>query len=850
MGRNAVIQIEPNIAFQSVTSKYFRCGNDFWTGFVLKGGTSDIWFNHIEDAAIAINIMSSSANLVLAGNTINRNNKGLYAQNITVNATVAANIFDCSTPLNASTSPLAYAGVHLISCSAVIGRTDNVPGFRNTFKKQSFGMRISNSTATIGLSTFNGNTRGVYATGSNVTIRGADAGLTTNFSFDGEDVYTTQSSMNLFFCHMDSCKRNNITSLLNNNKEQVHIHDNTIHVTNEPMPANEKFGISLDRSRNGSDEEFRNTIDRNHLIIHDFGGNRRRGMHIRGGASIHDFMRIDSNTIEVMTGGSQTIHTKFVDIDISGADNFKITRNTVRSTNGYATGNNRWGFFMVNGATTPAKGNVFLGNNILGIGPDDGMCAVHAEDAGPWGICSNMTDHAYRGFHFIGSCGKSSFGANTIKDHNVDPLNAYVGGTGIFLQGHGADNVFLGDQECQANMWAVTDYALSNAYTAIVVGNETDPPLPSTIQNNQFKVADLSDPTQAPIDRNPMENWFIAGQCLQTPTDCVENQSTPNFDEQDEWIRNNYPLPQISPSVEEWQSTRYVLAKLMRYPELATGNVLVFKNAYNQSSAALFARFDSMMSAISLATAGSQTNMKNLEISIQSKQAQINALDASITDYTNLEPGLLASRAVLLGELAVLSDQYNVLLTQNISTQESLLYACEQYNNTLPANKGYEQNQKLLNALAIQYARGIELTQVDKDALHAIAQQCTQIAGRTKAAAAAMLPPEEGAQYWRENPDEYNCPQRTARDAGPQDLGFSLSPNPCSDFLNVQFELPFVGNLSISDLSGRVLESRLIHDESKGLSIPVGHLSNGVYLLTCTNSSGKLPVSTKFVVLR
>ncbi|MFZ4783823.1 MAG: hypothetical protein ACOYLC_16030, partial [Armatimonadaceae bacterium] len=58
MGKNAVIRIDPNITFQSVLSKYFRCGSDFWTGFVAMGGTANFWFNQIEDASIAIDIKS------------------------------------------------------------------------------------------------------------------------------------------------------------------------------------------------------------------------------------------------------------------------------------------------------------------------------------------------------------------------------------------------------------------------------------------------------------------------------------------------------------------------------------------------------------------------------------------------------------------------------------------------------------------------------------------------------------------------------------------------------------------------------------------------------------------------
>jgi len=315
-------------------------------------------------------------------------------------------------------------------------------------------------------------------------------------------------------------------------------------------------------------------------------------------------------------------------------------------------------------------------------------------------------------------------------------------------------------------------------------------------------------------------------------------------------VRNNYPYPQASPGVEEWQNTRYVLAKLMRYPSLATGNVLTFKNAYNQSSVTLFAHFDFLMNSISSVTVGSQATLIDLEADIDGKQAQINSLDASIIDYTNVDTGLLSSRAVLLGELAAFSDQRNALLAQNITLREPLLTACQQFNNALPSNQVYEQNQKALNALIIKHARGLELTQTDKDTLHAIAQQCIQVAGNTKSAAASMLPFEEGAQYWRENPEEYNCSEREGSNLKRSALKFMLSPNPVSDILHIQLETVLDGTLTISDFAGRTVHVLSIKEDTKTLDVPVAHLENGVYVLSFSDASGKLPTTAKFVILR
>ncbi|MCC7466271.1 MAG: T9SS type A sorting domain-containing protein [Saprospiraceae bacterium] len=833
MGKNAVIRIDPNITFQSVLSKYFRCGNDFWKGFVVLGGTADFWFNHIEDASIALDIKSSSASLIVVGNKINRNNKGLFAENVAVNAIVAANTFDCTSPLNGSVLPFASAGIELINCSAVIGRTDNVPAYRNVFRKQNFGIKLSKSTVIVGLSTFNNNGIGVSAnSSSNVTVRGVDAGLTTNTSLNGKDIYTERSSLKVFHCLLDSCKEDNISALMNKNLEEVHVFDNTIRIRGTAFP---KYGIKLDRTTTGQDDQFRNTIRRNRI---ELANNKGWGaIYVTGFPSTRDKMLIDSNIIDVGIGRDKN----FVSVFISSAENFIITRNGITSTNTYSTGDFRWAFFLTSSISDAVgKGNLFSGNSISGNGvPDNGCCAVHAVNAGSWTICNNMTDLTYKGFHFIGDNDTSIFALNTIGNHDCSP------DAGLFSRGleiHGGDGEWgrIGDQVCSDNTWTIPSYPGSSSETAYHLGDESF---------SEFYVPDMNDPNKVPTDRSPGgEQWFKLGQCLQAP-DCSGNIA-PNIDEYDEWVRTTYPVPQTPSSLSEWQDTRSLISKLMRYPLLATGDMLAFKNAYSQSSSMLFARFDSLMNALSVTTASSQTTLKNLDISIQGVQAQISALDALVSDTSTIPAGLMTSRATLLNELVILSNQRNYLLEQNSSAKEPILNALEVLNNTLPANQVFEQNQKVINAIAINQARGLAMSQQDSLALYAISQQCVQIAGRTKGRAASMLPPESGAHYWVEHGDDSGCPPVEERNITQQASEFSLSPNPCTSNLNVHFNSPFVGNISILDVSGRVVQQQVVHEKLQVLNISVEQLSNGVYILACKNATGEFSSSSKFVVLR
>ncbi|MDO8366727.1 MAG: PKD domain-containing protein [Saprospiraceae bacterium] len=79
---------------------------------------------------------------------------------------------------------------------------------------------------------------------------------------------------------------------------------------------------------------------------------------------------------------------------------------------------------------------------------------------------------------------------------------------------------------------------------------------------------------------------------------------------------------------------------------------------------------------------------------------------------------------------------------------------------------------------------------------------------------------------------------------------FLLSPNPAADVLHLQFETPLKGELVIADLSGRKVDVLTIIEETKILDLPITHLANGIYMLSFFDGSEKIPLTTKFVVLR
>ncbi len=80
--------------------------------------------------------------------------------------------------------------------------------------------------------------------------------------------------------------------------------------------------------------------------------------------------------------------------------------------------------------------------------------------------------------------------------------------------------------------------------------------------------------------------------------------------------------------------------------------------------------------------------------------------------------------------------------------------------------------------------------------------------------------------------------------------GFTLWPNPASDVLHIQFDVPWKGEITISDLSGRTVQVLSITEEIKVLDVAVDHLKNGVYVVSFTDEFGKVFTSTKIVIIR
>jgi hypothetical protein len=85
-----------------------------------------------------------------------------------------------------------------------------------------------------------------------------------------------------------------------------------------------------------------------------------------------------------------------------------------------------------------------------------------------------------------------------------------------------------------------------------------------------------------------------------------------------------------------------------------------------------------------------------------------------------------------------------------------------------------------------------------------------------------------------DNTDDRNF-QGLEESAEPSISNFQAGPNPATDNLNIQFDADGImeANMAITDLSGRVIWQKTVNTDMgfNRLSVPLGHLSNGLYLL-------------------
>ncbi len=886
MGNNASIRVDNGASVGISFSKFFACGSDRWLGFsILPNSTGNLGLLRceVEDATDAFTVQSAASFLWVVGNTINRNQRGFFSNaGQPLNIIWAGNTVDCTSNLNGTTTS-SETGMDLQNCPMVkIGLNETAqasaphPLWKNTFKRQQRGINMFNSTARVGLSDFNLNThRGILLDqNSSLTLIGgvnAKKWPPVTFSDNEQDIAATSSALNVKYAHFEKCNRSNIASVSNGSNQIISISDSHFNLSGTvAQPANSKHAIEMART-NGGAGGTRNQVYQDTVVVEAFGTFPRGGIKVTGHKTFASAgtMKIHFNEIYAHAGGRSPASTSFLEFVMGAANNNIIDHNyinTINTSPAFGVSTNRWAIYLHDGSAA-AVGNEVTANDVYGNGnasDDNGTCAMHNENCYSILYCSNETGHTYRGVHFMGNCGKARFWHNRLGDHEMTSFGPGEFSTGLLLENFDGTAAFLGTQFCAANEWRVNNYATTSKAAwfknfgtpAALTANRF------TAKNNDPLDFYFPDPLDPDGTQSPFVSWFVKDPCTSEPNPCDNTAANPTIgreiNDNDIRLAQTYPTWQANDGLDVWEEKKQLLLKLFSAPNLIGQNVYVsnFFNAHINASPYRFAQFDSMLTVAAGTPAALQDSLLLLESLFSAVSNRLDSLDGTLreeADLLNISNTFIAYRRTLLSEAGNLTLRMGNVRAQTELYRQPFLAACEAYNHALPLNTVYEINQKFLNRLGIQSVRGMVQSAADNDTLRLIANQCPEVAGRTRSRAINWLPSDEAPNYRSEFGDvNAGCTGHRSNEDERIALvtssgGMSIVPNPAHDAARVLFDQPYLGDLVLADVSGKAVALyRSINGQY--LDLNLSGLNAGVYLLSAQSSSGLRPC--KLVIFR
>ncbi|MBL7888094.1 MAG: T9SS type A sorting domain-containing protein [Bacteroidia bacterium] len=178
-------------------------------------------------------------------------------------------------------------------------------------------------------------------------------------------------------------------------------------------------------------------------------------------------------------------------------------------------------------------------------------------------------------------------------------------------------------------------------------------------------------------------------------------------------------------------------------------------------------------------------------------------------------------------------------------------------NSSLFANNVVENNQKVFNALYLNYLNNNEymFTQTEKDELLAIAEQCPFEGGNAVWQARVLYSTIENE--WIEFIDNCDASVRqmtlenTPTTETIMDNRFKLYPNPNNGQMVLEYtiEKNEEAILNIYDIAGKLIRTDLINSNNKSIAINENSLDGGIYYY-CISVKGKSVKSDKLIIIK
>ncbi|MBX2927579.1 MAG: T9SS type A sorting domain-containing protein [Saprospiraceae bacterium] len=800
-----------------------------WKGIVLLGSAKLFFLDcRVEDAEYAVHVRGA-AELSLAGNTFNRNHKGIFidpSQPLLPNAVnVIAfenNTFTCTAPLNApytgqpDPGAVSYAGIDAANCSITLGSEN----FTNTFTLMKRGITTKNAIVGVRNCLFlemadqAGNTNdsyGIYASGGSLTVTGERLTATLFRNCGDFGIYTQGVNLTVEHCFFREFNRMGIFSEGNIAGEQILLFDNRLFLENGCVA-----GIHVEAPVGGPTY----TISSNKITITEtdhlvFGIRALTPQNVFGahpGA-------ISKNNLTVNGALKSAIG---IIVEGEHATNYYVGENIIHF-NGAAPPadplENWWGIALV-GAV--AGGNNVSFNTVTGTSGLSHItrCAIHVSNSPHTQLCKNAVNHTYHGFHFIADNADSELSENTIGEHSI----------GLQIEGQ-YTTAGIGEQIRRHNVWTAPAWG----YAAWAVQCE------APVSNSLFFVENNT-PTLMPVPRNPVNGWFD-----------VDNEGETN------WCTALRPAEKITsieqrllggsltlPPVPYWELKRQLVLKLALHPEAMPIG----------SAAHLFYTTEAANSAGQLAQAAAMSAFAlQIPDSIRQILSILNQDRLGLTDSifawedalslleqdTTVNQALAAAKAPLLEALESLRLQELQIKEALRAVRLPLLQQAQSINAAVSVSEVWEINRKAITDYTIRRAMyweeppGIEL-------ITAIAWQVPNESGDAVYAARGFVNDPVLLALWMEeghspamSPSEIITPA-----AASPASEWRVWPNPAASSLQVQLPTGIAGRITLLDLWGRQMYSRVqrADEDLDTLNIAVQEWQPGIYFCVFQPEAG------------
>ncbi|RMH10601.1 MAG: hypothetical protein D6698_17500, partial [Gammaproteobacteria bacterium] len=406
-------------------------------------------------------------------------------------------------------------------------------------------------------------------------------------------------------------------------------------------------------------------------------------------------------------------------------------------------------------------------------------------------VCSNTTEDASRGFHFIFNSDGSTFSEN-----QMNPAM-----WGLLL--HWAR---IGDQVRTANRWS-TFIGAFQMFAAQLVSNPQDPL--TFPQNSEFLIHSPQ-PQFFPSNITPPMGWF--SDDFGAANSCFNNLFEGTLTEgEQQLVSGTLNLSGLS-AADLWDLERRMLLKLMQNPELMPpgSDAEAFYNARLGTVMYQLASVEEDWSQAMLPGAADQAAIDSMQNDIFGLLDQLRTIDANTPQPADFEAAIdslqVGARAAVLSQLGSTRNSLDAVLAGMYAQRTADLAAVQSTLDGINPSTVYETNRKQLFQMLSDWGAGQEPDSTDLAFVRSLAAQCPSEGGDAVEYAWNLLPVCEQGQYLSDDPS-VPC-NRSFSGTEIESAGKVLvHPNPTTSLLQVDFPAATTGTLRLLSISGVELRS-------------------------------------------